>query len=95
MTTRFTASRLLLVAACGAGLLYAAPTASAACSGGQWQDPITGTCWSQNSPSNSFGGSGNVPCFPGRIGLCLSALQNTPIPGATLDPNLSWPGGRS
>jgi hypothetical protein len=92
------ASGLMLATTFG-GLLMAtqivtAPPAQAACGGGQWQDPITGVCWSQNNPSNSYGGSGNIPCMPGRLGLCLGALQNTPIPGATLpgaNRNGSWP----
>ncbi len=78
--------------------LSAAPSATAGnCPGGQILDPRTGICWSQNSPSNSFGGSGNIPCLPGRLGLCLGALQNTPIPGAALQPqapagaNRVWP----
>ncbi len=103
MTIRSAASRILLAAAMAGSALaapavtvpLAAPPASAApCPGGQWQDPITGVCWSQNNPSNSYGGSGNIPCLPGRIGLCLGALQNTPIPGATLpgaNPNGTWP----
>lgn len=102
MTIRFTASRLLLAAVCGGALLsgpvLAAPPAAAMnCPGGQVADPITGICWSQNSPSNSFGGSGNIPCLPGRLGLCLGAMQNTPIPGAALrpavpaGPNRVWP----
>jgi hypothetical protein len=99
MTLRFTSSRLLAAAALGgallAGPIIGATVAPAApCPGGQWSDPITGVCWSQNSPSNSYGGSGNIPCLPGRLGLCLGALQNTPIPGATLpgaNPNGTWP----
>ena len=78
--------------------LSAAPSATAAnCPGGQILDPRTGICWSQNSPSNSYGGSGNIPCLPGRLGLCLGARQNTPIPGAALQPqapagaNRVWP----
>ena len=77
-----------------AGQLITAPAAHAAWGGGQGQDPITGVCWSQNNPSNSYGGSGNIPCMPGRLGLCMGALQNTPIPGATLpgaNRNGSWP----
>ena len=78
--------------------LMTAPSAPAAnCPGGQILDPTTGICWSQNNPSNSYGGSGNIPCLPGRLGLCLGALQNTPIPGAALQPqapagaNRVWP----
>lgn len=99
MHIRSTASRLLSAAVLGAGMMVtpmiaAAPAAAAPCAGGQWADPITGVCWSQNNPSNSYGGSGNIPCLPGRLGLCLSALQNTPIPGSTLpgpNRNGSWP----
>jgi hypothetical protein len=98
MTTRSTATRLALAALLGGALLSVpainAPEAHAACPGGQWSDPITGICWSQNNPSNSYGGSGNIPCLPGRLGLCLSALQNTPIPGSTLpgpNRNGTWP----
>lgn len=99
MQIRSTASRLLAAAVLGAGMaatpVVTAPPADAApCAGGQWADPITGVCWSQNNPSNSYGGSGNIPCMPGRLGLCLSALQNTPIPGSTLpgpNRNGSWP----
>ena len=103
MTIRSAASRILLAAAMAGSALaapavtvpLAAPPASAApCPGGQWQDPITGVCWSQNNPSNSYGGSGNIPCLPGRIGLCLGARQTTPSPGATLpgaNPTGPWP----
>lgn len=99
MTIRFTASRLIAAAVLGGALvsapmINASPADAAPCPGGQWQDPITGVCWSQNSPSNSYGGSGNIPCLPGRLGLCLGALQNTPVPGATLpgpNANGSWP----
>ncbi len=99
MKIRSTASRLLAAAVLGAGMMatpmITASTAEAKpCPGGQWADPITGICWSQNSPSNSYGGSGNIPCLPGRLGLCMAALQNTPIPGSTLpgpNPNGSWP----
>jgi hypothetical protein len=99
MTIRSKASQLLAAAALGGALVVtpmvtATPADAASCPGGQWQDPLTGVCWSQNSPSNSYGGSGNIPCLPGRLGLCMSALQNTPIPGATLpgpNANGSWP----
>ena len=99
MTIRSTASRLLVAAALGGALMSfpmitASSSDAAPCPGGQWQDPITGVCWSQNSPSNSYGGSGNIPCLPGRLGLCMSALQNTPVPGATLpgpNANGTWP----
>lgn len=99
MTIRFTASRLMAAAVLAGALVStpvgtATPAEAAPCPGGQWADPITGICWSQNNPSNSYGGSGNIPCLPGRLGLCLSALQNTPIPGSTLpgpNPNGTWP----
>lgn len=88
---------VLSVSISGAVLLMSAPwvgapVASATnCPGGTTLDPKTGICWSQNSPSNSLGGSGNIPCLPGRIGLCMGALQNTPAPGAALKP--VHPGG--
>ena len=99
MTMRSKASRLLAAAALGGALvstptLTASPANAAACAGGQWKDPVTGVCWSQNNPSNSYGGSGNIPCLPGRLGLCMAALQNTPVPGATLpgpNANGTWP----
>ncbi len=89
MKIRTRASELLLATLCSTMLasafLGAAPPATAApCPGGSTLDPTTGVCWSENSPSNSLGGSGNIPCLPGRVGLCLGALQNTPIPGSAL-----------
>lgn len=92
MKLRFRSSNLLTVSICSGVLLLSAPwssppTASTApCGGGTVLDPRTGICWSQNQPNNSYGGSGNIPCLPGRLGLCLGALQNTPEPGAALRP---------
>ena len=91
MKIRTRATKLLGASICSGLLvsaaLVAAPTATSAnCPGGSILDPTTGICWSQNNPSNSYGGSGNIPCLPGRLGLCLGALQNTPIPGAALKP---------
>jgi hypothetical protein len=99
MTIRSMASRLLAAAVLGGALvstpmITASPADAAPCPGGQWRDPITNLCWSQNRPSNSYGGGGNIPCLPGRLGLCLGALQNTPIPGDTLpgpNRNGTWP----
>ncbi|MBP3084170.1 hypothetical protein [Mycolicibacterium fortuitum] len=89
MLIRTRASELLLATLCStmlaAAVLTSAPAAtSAPCPGGSTLDPTTGICWSENSPSNSLGGSGNIPCLPGRLGLCLGALQNTPVPGSAL-----------
>ncbi|WP_313676992.1 hypothetical protein [Mycolicibacterium sp.] len=95
-SARSTASRLMLAAVCGAGLLYtplaAAPVALAApCPGGAIADPITGVCWSQTQGTIGITGTGGV-CLPGRLGLCMAALQNSQRPGATLDKNKqSWP----
>ena len=91
MTLRSRALKPMLTVLCGVALasgtaLIEAPTAAAACPGGTILDPRTGVCWSQVSPSNSYGGSGNIPCLPGRLGLCLGALQNNPVPGAALRP---------
>ncbi|MEV0671913.1 hypothetical protein [Mycobacterium sp. NPDC050441] len=89
MLIRTRASELLLATLCStmlaSAVLAAAPTAtSAPCPGGSVLDPTTGVCWSQNSPNTSLGGSANIPCLPGRLGLCLGALQNTPVPGSAL-----------
>lgn len=85
-TATFLLSSLSGAALFSAALTAAPQAASGVCPGGSYADPVTGICWSQNSPSNSWGGSGNIPCLPGRLGLCLGALQNTPIPGAALQP---------
>jgi hypothetical protein len=96
MKIRSTASRLMLAAVCGAGLLYSPlltdPAASAAnCPGGTIADPITGVCWSQSQGSIGITGTGGT-CLPGRLGLCMAALQNSQMPGATLNQNdNSWP----
>ena len=102
MTIRITASRLLLAAALGAGVLtgpvVTAPPAAAACNAGQIADPITGICWSQSATNLGITGTGGT-CLPGRLGLCLGALQNSQLPGANLSPQpaagpaprASWP----
>lgn len=79
-----------------ASLGVSAPQAAATvCPGGTVADPITGICWSSNQPNL---GAGNNSCLPGRLGLCLGALQNAPVPGELLKPNppagpapSSWP----
>ena len=102
MTIRFTAPRLLLAAICAGALLSApvvtAPPAHAACNAGQIADPVTGICWSQSATNLGITGTGGV-CLPGRLGLCMAALQNSQMPGANLPdyapagPNRagSWP----
>ncbi|MDA2990056.1 MAG: hypothetical protein O3B27_00615 [Actinomycetota bacterium] len=100
MTIRFTASRLLMAAICGGALLSApmvtAPPAHAACNAGQIADPVTGICWSQSSTNLGISGTGGT-CLPGRLGLCLGALQSSQLPGARLKPqapagaNRVWP----
>ena len=100
MTIRFTASRLLMGAICGGALLSApmvtAPPAHAACNAGQIPDPVTGICWSQSATNLGISGTGGT-CLPGRLGLCLGALQNSQLPGARLKPqapagaNRVWP----
>ena len=100
MTIRFTASRLLMAAICGVALLSApmvtAPPAHAACNAGQIPDPVTGICWSQSATNLGISGTGGS-CLPGRLGLCLGALQNSQLPGARLKPqapagaNRVWP----
>jgi hypothetical protein len=100
MKNRVRVSSLLMAVFWGgvsvSAFLGGSPTASATtCPGGTVQDPITGICWSSNQPNI---GAGNNSCLPGRLGLCLGALQNAPVPGAALKPNppagqapSSWP----
>ena len=87
MTIRFTASRLMMAAVFTGALLSApmvgAPPANAACTGGGYADPITGVCWAPSQFGSGISGTGGT-CLPGRLGLCLGALQNSQIPGANL-----------
>lgn len=87
MTIRFTASRLLAAATLGGGMwltpMLPAPIASAACTGGNVADPITGVCWAPSQFGSGISGTGGT-CLPGRLGLCLGALQNSQLPGANL-----------
>lgn len=99
MTMRSTVSRLLVAGALGAAVVWTpmtvGPADAAPCPGGAIGDPITGVCWSQ-SQGVSISGTGGT-CMPGRLGLCLGALQNSQIPGANLPKNTgvgssdSWP----
>lgn len=100
-TTMRGASRLALAAALGVGVLagpiVTAPPAAAACNAGQIADPITGVCWSNNANNLGVTGTGGM-CLPGRLGLCLGALQNSYVPGENLRPQApagpnrkSWP----
>lgn len=100
MTIRSTVPRLLVAGALGAAMVWtpvtAGPAGAAPCPGGAIADPITGICWSQ-SGGVSITGTGGT-CQPGRLGLCLGALQNSQIPGANLpkntgvgQPDSSWP----
>ena len=74
-------------------IVIASP-AQAACSG--MTDPVTGMCWTGSEAGSGISGTGGT-CLPGRLGLCLGALQNSPVPGATLPKNTgvgglqSWP----
>lgn len=103
MTIRFTATRLLVAAVLGGALvsapmITATPVDAAPCPGGAIADPVTGVCWSQSQGVTITGTGGT--CMPGRLGLCLGALQNSQIPGANLPSNTgagpsrqpgSWP----
>lgn len=99
-TLRSTATRLALAAACAGAFLAApvitAPPAAAACSAGQVYDARTGICWSQSATNLGITGTGGT-CLPGRLGLCLGALQNSQMPGDNLKPqapagpNRVWP----
>ena len=87
MKIRITASGVALAAVCAAGLVSAplltAPAAHAACAGNQISDPITGVCWSAAQRGSGISGTGGT-CMPGRLGLCLGALQNSQMAGANL-----------
>ena len=90
MRIRSTVPRLLLAAVCGGALLSAplitAPPAAAACGAGEVADPVTGICWDVSSTGGQpITGTGGT-CLPGRLGLCLGALQNSQIPGENLQP---------
>lgn len=80
MAHRFTGSGVLLAAAFGGLLLSAqlvtAPPASA-CPAGQLQDEVTGMCWSQSGQGETYGGPGDGPCLPGRLGNCVGTLQKS------------------
>ena len=52
-------------------------------------DPNSGNCWQMISGGAPTVGGG--PCMPGRVGLCLSYLQNNPFtPGQLLPSNNNW-----
>ncbi len=79
----------------GAGLvsvsLLAAPVAYAGCPEGQMYDSVSRMCWSQTGQGQSYGGPGDGPCLPGRVGGCIGSLQQgsaiyITVPGAT-----TWP----
>ncbi len=87
MKTRLTIPGVVLASICAAALMFSAlvatPVAHAACSAGQVNDPRTGMCWSQAQTTLGISGTGGT-CLPGRLGLCMAALQNSAIPGANL-----------
>lgn len=82
-----TASGIMLATTFG-GILVATQIATAppahACSG--LTDPITGVCWTGSSAGSGISGTGGT-CLPGRLGLCLSGLQNSQLPGDNLPSN--------
>ena len=88
----------LMLATTFGGILMATQIVTAppaqACSG--MTDPVTGLCWSGSSAGSGISGTGGT-CMPGRLGLCLGALQNSQAPGANLPKNTgvgglqSWP----
>jgi len=103
MRIRFRASMLLLAVICG-GLILSAPSMAAppvsVCPGGKVVDPVTGVCWSVKPVPYDPGSSSLRRCLPGRLGLCLGALQNNPIPPGVMlhpappagpAPRTSWP----
>ncbi|MCV7041245.1 hypothetical protein [Mycolicibacterium moriokaense] len=94
MRIRNTAPALLLASVCSAALmsssLLTAPPANAQCKAGQVWDQRTGVCWSQAESTLGVPGTGGW-CKPGRIGLCIANWQNSPVPGANINP--APPGG--
>lgn len=87
MKIRFTVPGLVMAALCGTVLMSApvmtAPLAHAACTAGQVYDARTGICWSQATGNIVISGTGGT-CLPGRLGLCMAAVQNSQLPGANL-----------
>lgn len=79
MAYRFTVPGVLLAVIVG-GLMSAqlltAPSAQA-CPEGQLQDTVTGMCWSQSGQGEAYGGPGEGPCLPGRLGNCVGTLQKS------------------
>ena len=59
--------------------LLTAPSAHA-CAQGQLEDTVTGMCWTQSGQGSNFGGPGEGPCLPGRLGNCLGTLQKSSPP---------------
>lgn len=80
MAIGFAGSRVLFAVAAGGLLmsaqLFTAPPAQA-CPEGQLQDLVTGMCWSQSGQGESYGGPGDGPCLPGRLGNCVGTLQKS------------------
>jgi hypothetical protein len=70
----------LLAVAIG-GLLISAQLLTApaahACPEGQLEDTVTGMCWSQSGQGQAYGGPGDGPCLPGRLGNCVGTLQKS------------------
>lgn len=85
MEPRFAAPGVLLAMTVG-GLLMSAQLVMAppaqACPEGQLQDTVTGMCWSQSGQGTSYGGPGEGPCLPGRLGSCVGTLQKSAPSGA-------------
>lgn len=81
------ASGIMLATTFGS-ILVAAQIATAppahACSG--MNDPITGVCWTGSSAGSGVSGTGGT-CLPGRLGLCLASLENSPGAGTHLPSN--------
>lgn len=104
---RIHASTLLTAAIAGAVLLsvplVSDPLAAATnCAPNQQVDARTGLCWGKQDLNNlgtARGMGGTAPCMPGRLGLCLGAIQNGVTPGANLRtkppagpaPRTTWP----
>lgn len=83
MANGFRVSGVFLAVA-ASGLLITAQLATApralACPEGEMEDSITRMCWSQTGQGQSYGGPGDGPCLPGRLGNCVGTLQKDSSP---------------
>ena len=71
--------------------VLAAPPAHAGCPEGQMYDSVSRMCWSQTGQGESYGGPGDGPCLPGRLGGCIGSLQQGSAIYITVPGAITWP----